>query len=340
VRPLSRRALLACLAGVGASLGGMAVASACLPLSGQTSPKLTARIGYLFAGDEPGHKRALDAFRDGLRELGWLESDNLTLIVKYADNMDDHVVALAEELAGAKLDLLVGAGITASERLAAATPSTPVVVLYVSDPVANGLVASLARPGGNVTGTASGVARDLSTKQIELLAQLAGGLSRLGYVTNLSSRSAVNFAMTVETTARAVGADLRVVDVRREEEIEPAFAALAVWQPSAVFVQNLVPLTSAMQQTAEAAAQHRLLTGYTARAFVEAGGLVAYGADARAAYRRGAYYVDRILHGAKPGDLPVEQPTAYELVINRTAAEQLGLSIPPEVAAQVTEWVQ
>jgi putative ABC transport system substrate-binding protein len=339
VTVLSRRAFVGGLAELSASVAGLSFATACDGLPGLRPPRRTARIGYLSAGFQAVNNADFVAFQDGLIELGWVPGDNLTLVARFAETDTERLAAFIGEFLGEHLDVLVAGGSTAAEPLAAATRWQPIVFLYVTDPVGAGLVASLAQPGGNVTGTSSGLAGGLDGKRIEILIELVPQLRRLGYLTNLASQTAVLNARGAESAARAVGVEFRLADVRRTEEIDPSFGALAAWPADAVLVQTFSPLQGAMQQTVDAAARYRLPAAYPFRQWGERGGFLSFGADDRAVYKRGAYYVDRILRGAKPADLPVEQPSKFELVVNRATAQALGLSIPPEVAAQVTEWV-
>jgi putative ABC transport system substrate-binding protein len=331
---LSRRAVVG-------GLAGLSFATACDGLPGLRPPRRTARIGYLSGGSQAVGMPLFEAFQDGLIELGWVPGDNLAVVTRFADGDTDRLAAFITEFVGEHFEVLVGGGSTAVEPLVAAAPhSQPIVILHVTDPVGAGLVASLAQPGGNVTGTTSSLAGGLDAKRIEILIELVPQLRRIGYLTNLTTQTAILNARAADSAARASGIEFRVIDVRRIEEIEPSFAALAAWPADAVLVQSFSPFSNATQQIVETAAWHGLPTGYAVRQWVERGGLLYFGPNDPSVYKRGAYFVNRILLGAKPADLPVEQPSNFELIINRTTASALGLTIPPAVAAQVTDWVQ
>jgi ABC-type uncharacterized transport system substrate-binding protein len=293
----------------------------------------TYRIGWLAPAANPGN---LGAFRSGLRTLGYVEGNNLVIEQRYAEDRDQQLIDAATGLARRNLDVIVTDGSAATTALKRAATSTPVV--FVSgDPVAMGLVSSLSRPGGTMTGFAI-ISTELNVKRLEFLREALPRASRLGVLHEPRHRQSI--IPPIEAGARSLGFQLMQLEVRAAGDIEGAFAA-AVRERVAV----VMPVASALfhaekQHLVSLAAKHRLPTMYENRAFAEVGGLMSYGPDIADIFRRAATYVDRILTGTKPADLPVEQPTKFELVINLKTAKTLGLTIPRSLLLQADHVIE
>ena len=306
------------------------------PAAQAQQPGKIRRIGYLSAFHQPTR---VENFRQGLRELGYMEGNNIAIVLRSADGKFDRLPALAAELVRLKLEVIVTGGPGATRTAKDATGTIPIVMAQDSDPVGNGFVASLARPGGNITGSST-LASDISGKQLELLKETVPRLSRvavLGASTNPGNAQALR---DTEVAAGAFGVKLQILDVPNPKDIETAFRVATKGRADAVFVLNTSALNSQRKQVADLAAKRRLPAIYNRREFVEAGGLMAYGVNIDDLDRRVAYYVDRILKGAKPAELPVEQPAKFEFVINLKAAKQIGLTIPPNVLARADKVIR
>jgi putative ABC transport system substrate-binding protein len=295
-------------------------------------PKKVPRIGFLIASPSifPGR---VEAFRQGLRELGYVEGRNIVIEWRYAEGRRDRLPALADEVVRLKVDIIVSGGPTITGFLKEATTTIPVVMGFDTDPVGNGLVASLARPGGNITGL-SVFSPELGGKRLELLKEIVPKLSR---VVVLGSSTLPGNAQTLRETelaAGALGVKLQHFDVLSPKDMEAAFRRAVEGRADAVLALGNSVLNAHRTQVADLAVKSRLPAMYYAAEFVDVGGLMFYGVDFADLYRRAATYVDKILKGAKPADLPVEQPTKFELVINLKTAKQIGLTIPPNVLAR------
>jgi putative ABC transport system substrate-binding protein len=293
-------------------------------------PTKIPRIGYL-SGSSPSTSPARrNAFRQGLRELGYVEGKNIAIEWRYAEGKFDRLPALAAELVRLKVDIIVTAGPQATRPAKQATSTIPIVMAQDPDPVGNGFVASLARPGGNITGLSS-LAPEISGKQLELLKEIVPRLSRAAvFGTSINSGNAQNLR-EVELTAKAFGVKLQYLDVLSPKDIETAFRAASKGRADAVLMLPGSVLVLQRAQLADLAAKNRLPAIYPQADYMEAGGLMYYGANTADLFRRAATYVDKILRGAKPADLPVEQPKTFEFIINLKAAKQIGLTIPPNV---------
>jgi len=279
------------------------------------------------------------AFRQGLHELGYPEDQNIVVEYRDAHGTLDRVSSFAAELIHHKVDILVVGG-TESARLAKAkTTMVPIVFATSGDPVGSGLVASLAHPGGNVTGM-SILTPELSGKQLELLKTAAPKVFRVTVLYNPANPAAGYALNTAREAARALTVELQAVEVRQPKEVPEAFSALTGWRAGALLVLSDPVLGSELAQISRLAAQNRLPAIYARREFAEAGGLLAYGPSFTDNYRRVATYVDRILKGTKPADLPVEQPTKFELVINAKTAKSLGLTVPPSLLLRADQVIQ
>jgi putative tryptophan/tyrosine transport system substrate-binding protein len=293
-------------------------------------PTKVPRIGFLVASAASANSARVEAFRQGLRELGYVEGKNIIIESRFAEGKTDRLPALAADLVRLKVDVIVSAGPAVTRPASEATKTIPIVMAQDGDPVANGFVASLARPGGNITGLAT-LAPELSGKQLELLKEIVPKLSRVAIIGNSTRPGNAQALKEIEFAAGALGVQLQYVDVREPKDIETAFRTQSKGRAEAVLVLNSPVLNSQRKQLTDLAAKNRLPTIYDRREFVDDGGLMSYGTNLADLSRRSATYVDKILKGAKPADLPVEQPTKFELVINLKTAKQIGLTIPQSV---------
>lgn len=296
------------------------------------------RIGMLERTPSAVNAANLDAFRQGLRALGYTEGKNLVIEYRSADGRDERFRELAAELVGLKVDLILTRGTPAALAAKHATGgATPVVITGVGDPIGQGIVASLARPGGNITGLSATVT-EIYPKRVELLSEIVPKATRIAVLFNMSNPAIPRQWLEVENAARALGLQAQLLDVRRAEDLRPAFDT-ATRQRADALVVGLETLTLANAPLiVELAAKHRLPAMYASTEFV--GGLASYGVNYPDHYRRAATFVDKIFKGAKPADLPVEQPTKLELAINLKTARALGLKIPQTVLLQVDNMIE
>ena len=298
-------------------------------------------IGYLSPGSSAvGPLARHDAFQDGLRELGYVEGKNIAIVYRFADGKFDRLDELATELVGLKVDLIVSVVTPASLAAKNATSTIPVVMVSVGDPVESGLIASLARPGANVTGTAA-IAADVIGKSLELIKEAIPNLSSVAVLWNPSK---VVFQGQIlratEEAALGLPVDLQIFAVRDPDEFDGAFSAMSDGRAGALLVLPDPMLAFHQTRIIDLANKRHLPSMYGLRDHVVAGGLMAYGPDYEQIYRRAAAYVDKILKGTRPADLPVEQPTKFEFVINLKTAMELGLSIPPSLLARADEVIE
>ena len=324
-----RRAFIVTLA------GGLLAA----PLAAEAQPPQAkiARIGLL--GDVP---RFLDEpFRHGLRELGYIEGQNIVIEHRAPEWKYERLPGLAVELVRLQVDVIVAASPAATKAAKQATSSIPIVFTVSGDPVADGFVASLARPGGNVTGLAT-VGPDLVGKQLEMLKAIVPKVSRVAVLQNPVTHRDTHGGVLrqLEGSARGLGMQLLVFEARTPSEIDAAFVAMSSQRVDGILVLRDAMFRAQRAQITALAAKKRLPGIYGLREEAEAGGLIAYGASVPQLYRRAATYVDKILKGAKPGDLPVEQPTTFELVINLKTAKALGLTIPPSLLQRADQVIE
>ncbi len=302
-------------------------------------PKKIPRIGLLVAGFPSSESPRVEGFRQGLRQLGYVEKQNIFLEYRYAEGRSDQFLELAAELVRLKVDVIVaGGGTSAVLRVKKATSSIPIVFTNVSDPVGAGLVASLARPGGNVTGLSS-VSQDLSGKRLELLKETIPKASRVAVLYDPNDPAKIAEFKEIEVAARPLGVQLQALEVRSLEDFESAFKAATRVKAAALLVLPTTITNTHRKRIAELAAKNRLPTVFAASQFLE-GGLMSYGPDYADLFRRAATYVDKILKGAKPAELPVEQPTKFELIINLKTAKQIGVTIPPNVLARADKVIK
>jgi len=296
--------------------------------------KKVPRIGYLSNNDPATISVRGDPFRRGLRELGYVEGKNIFIEWRFAEGKPDRLSALAAELARLKVDIIVTSGRILTRAAKEATSTIPIVMTQDSDPVANGFVASLARPGGNITGLST-LAPELSGKRVELLKEIVPNLSRVAVFGTSTTPGDAQILREVELAARAFGVKTQYLDILNPKDIETAFRAAVKGRAEAI-LPIWAGVVSMPQRTkiAELAVRNRLPTIFTSSPFVDAGGLMSYGANTADLDRRAATYVDKILKGAKPADLPVEQPKKFEFIINLKAAKQISLTIPASVLAR------
>jgi putative ABC transport system substrate-binding protein len=297
-------------------------------------PGKIARIGWLSASSLSGSSGRTDAFRQGLRELGYVEGKNVVIEWRFAEGKADRVPALLGDLLNMKVDIIVTGGSGVTRRAKEATATIPIVMAQDFDPVSNGFVASLARPGGNITGLAT-LRPELSGKLLELLKEIIPKVSRVMFFGTSTNPGNAQALRATELAAQAFGVQLEYIDVRRPSDIEPGFRAAHKARADAVLWQVQGSVSNPHRtQIAMVAAKSRLPVIYYRGSDVEAGGLMSYGVNLDDLARRAATYVDKILKGTKPADLPVEQPTKFELVINLKTAKQIGLTIPPNLLAR------
>jgi len=307
----------------------LAIAAAPLAAHAQQAGKVY-RIGMLETRSIVLNAANTDAFRQGLRELGYKEGQNLEIAYRSSDGRDERFPGLASELVRQKVDLIVTRGTPAALAAKNATGTIPVVMAASGDPVASGIVTSLARPGGNVTGLTSGITESYP-KRVELLGELVPRAKRIAAIFNMGNPSVPPQWSIVEASARSLGIEPQLLDVRRPEDLRKAFDAAAKHRAEALVV-GLDSVTQAnLRPIAELAAKQRLPSIYPAIDYANVGGLITYGSSDVHMYHRAATFVDKIFKGAKPTDLPVEQPTKFELVVNLKTAKALGLTIPKEL---------
>jgi len=315
---------------------GASVLAAPFAAAAQQAGKLY-RIGMLERTSPAINAANLNGFRQGLRELRYVEGNDFIIEYRSADGHDERFPVLATELVRLKVDLILTRGTPATLAAKNATATIPLIMTGVDDPVAQGLVASLARPGGNVTGL-SPLVTELYPKRVELLRELLPGAARLGALFNMSSPAAPSRWREVEKAARSLSIQPQLLDVRKPDDLGPAFEA-AVRQRAHALVVGLDTVTQANQRfIVDLAAKHRLPAIYASMEF--AGGLVVSGVNYPDWYRRAASFADKIFKGAKPADLPIEQPTKVELVINLKTAKALGLTIPPSLLLRADQVIE
>jgi putative ABC transport system substrate-binding protein len=318
----------------------LALGAAPLAAEAQQAAKI-ARIGYL-ATNPAISPHLREAFLQGLRDLGYVEGRNLVIEYRDAEGKVERLPALAAELVALKVDVIVALGTLAALAAKQATRTLPIVFSPAGDPVGSGLVTSLARPGGNVTGL-SAFAPELVGKRLELLKQAVPGVSRVAVLWQpgaFGERVEMDTLKRVEVAARDLGVPLQFVEARGPADFDRAFSDMTRARAGALTVLASNMFNSERRRLVELAAEKRLPALYSARELVDAGGLMSYGANLAELNRRAAAYVDRILKGAKPADLPVEQPTKFELIINLKTANALGLTIPQSVLARADEVIQ
>jgi len=309
------------------------------PLAARAQQKRVPVIGFLGTTAPGPYAPFVDAFHHGLGEIGYVEGQNLAIEYRWAEGHYDRLPALVADLVDRRVDLIATSGGPPSARAAKSATSTIPIVFVTSDPVESGLVASFARPGGNLTGVSTMLA-DLTAKRLELLSELVPKAKVIALLVNSSNPNAERITGAVRDAARAKGLQLHVLKASSESEIDIAFAALAQLHAGALLVGNDGFFNSRRDQFVALASRHGVPTIYDTRGFVEAGGLITYGASLTATYRQLGTYAGKILKGAKPADLPVQQPTTFELVINLSTAKALGLTVPQSLLQRADEVIE
>jgi len=296
--------------------------------------------GHLFGSTPAATAQNIEAFRQGMRELGYVEGKTFVLELRYGEARAERIAEFARELVGLKVDVIVASTDVVIAAVKRETQTIPIVMAISSDPVGTGFVVSLARPGGNVTGNST-ISPELSGKRLELLREIVPRLSRLAFLWNPDLRGALLDYNQTEGAARSLGLQLQSAEVVRAEDFDRAFSAITKERAQALIVPGVNPVAFANRDRIASFAQsNRLPSMYGQREFVDAGGLISYGHSAPDMFRRAATYVDKILKGRKPADLPVEQPKKFELVINLKTAKQIGLTIPPNVLARADKVIK
>jgi len=281
----------------------------------------------------------MDAFQQGLRELGYVEGKNIVIELRHANGKSEQLPGLAAELVSLKVDVIVTSGPTATRPAKEATSTIPIVMTFDDDPVGSGFVASLARPGGNITGLST-LAPEISGKQLELLTEIVPRLFRVAALGTSTRQGTAQALKEMELAAGASAVKLQYLDIEDPKDIETAFRAASKGRADAVLLLQSPVFNSQRAQIADLAQKSRLPAAYPRREFVEDGGLMSYGVSISDLDRRAATYVDKILKGAKAADLPVEQPTKFEFIINLKAAKQIGLTVPPNVLARADKVIR
>jgi putative ABC transport system substrate-binding protein len=309
------------------------------PIEAQQRARIP-RVAYIAVGPLSALLPHTEAFRQGLRDLGYVEGKNITVELRSTDGKLDRVRGIADELVQQKVDVIVTAGGGVTGPVKAATATIPIVMAQDSDPVGNGFIVSLARPGGNITGL-SNQSSELVGKRLEILKETIPKLSRIAVFGTSSNRDNARELKEIETTVAAFKLRTQVFDVLSAKDIDLAFKSAAKARADAILMIWSGPIVLPnRQEIADLAVKHRLPAMHTQRLYVEAGGLMYYGVNLLDLYRRAVTYVDKILKGRKAAELPVEQPTKFEFVVNLRAAEQIGLTIPPNVLARADKVIQ
>jgi len=295
------------------------------------------RIGFLSL--QSGPTSTTEAFHQGLRELGYVEGRNLIIEYRWASRKEERLPELAAELVRLKVEVIVTAAAPTIEAARRATSTIPIVMAAVADPVGSGLVANLARPGGNVTGLTA-LSTELAGKRLQLVHELVPKVTRVAVLAHHGTSATPLFLEEMRSAAQQMKVQLVVQEVNEAGDLLGAFAAMQRERAQALVVQVTPFSADNAKRIVELGVQHRLPAMYDVRSFVAAGGLVSYGPSLSEMFRRAAFYVDRILKGAKPGDLPIEQPSKFELVINLKTAKALGLTIPPSLLSRADEVIE
>jgi putative tryptophan/tyrosine transport system substrate-binding protein len=328
----TRRAFVAALAlgALGAPLPGRAQ---------ESRPRKIVRIGRLSPLSAEADAQNLDAFRRGMRDLGWVEGETFTIESRFSDGHNDRLPRLAAELVRLPVDLILTGSSPGALAAKQATSTIPIVMITTSDPVGDGIVTSLARPGGNVTGMTA-LSQALNTKRLELIKETVPGVARVGVLVNPNSSYTAYFLKERDNAARVLGLELRMLEAADAASLDKVLAGAKADRVGATLVQTNALFITHRRRIVDLLARLRLPAVYGELDFVDAGGLMFYGASFVNLYREVAVYADKILKGAKPADLPVEQPTKVELVVNQKAARALGLAIPPSVLVRADQVIE
>ncbi len=314
--------------------------AAAWPLAARAQqPAKIWRIGMLETVSRELNAKNIEALKRGLRELGYVENQNYVLEYRSADGDSERFPAFADELVRLRVDLIVTRGTPAARAAKSATESIPIVMAAIGEPLGTGVVASLARPGGNVTGL-SGFVTELAGKRVELLKELRPETSIAAFFSNMANPVVPPQWEVTRKSAQALGIEVSLLDVRSTDDIPAAFETAVARRVEALLFGIEAVVQANRQLIADLAARHRLLSIYPSREFVEAGGLMAYGVSYPDLYFRSAFLIDKIFRGAKPGDLPVEQPTKLEFIVNLKAAKAIGLTVPPLLLPRADEVIE
>jgi ABC-type uncharacterized transport system substrate-binding protein len=322
-----------------AAAAALLLLSAPLAVDAQVAVKMP-RIGLLSLNSQESSRFTVDAFRQGLRERGWVGDQNIAIEVRYADGRVDRLPTLVAELIGLKVDIIVTTSSATTQAAKDATRTVPIVMAVSADALGEGFVTSLAHPTGNITGATFLAGPEIAGKQFELLKTLAPAASRIAALTNSTNRAHPALIRELQAAARAFGVQLQVVDARSPEQLDAAFAAMTRGRAEALVVVTDAMFFGQRRGIVDLAAASRLPAMYHQREFVDAGGLISYGASISDMSHRAAAQVDKILRGGKPGDIPVERPTKFELVINLKTARVLGITVPSSVLSRADEVIQ
>jgi putative ABC transport system substrate-binding protein len=298
------------------------------------------RLGFLASGTSTASVGMVEAFRDGMRELGWVEGRNVVVDYRFAEGRNERLPGLAAELVRNRVDLIVAANSPTVIAARNATSTIPIVMTSVADPVGFGVIASLARPGGNVTGVTYSAGLEIFGKQLQLLQEVVPTAKRVAFLWNPSNPGHAAIASNVQTAAKSLGLSIQLVEARTPDDFDGAFAAIAKERAQALVVASDSMFGSYALRLGELTTRNRLPSIHGTRSNVEAGGLIMYGANIPSQVRRSAVYVDKILKGANPADLPVEQPTRFELIVNLKTAKALGISISPSMLARADSVIE
>jgi putative tryptophan/tyrosine transport system substrate-binding protein len=299
------------------------------------------RVGFLHWGSRGPGEQQFQAFEQALRERGWVTGENLVITYGFAEGQYDRLPSLAGELVRLEPHVIVALPTAATRAAKNVTSTIPIVMVMVSDPIGERLITSFARPGANVTGLALIPTLEIYAKQLQLLKEAVPRAQRIALLWSPANPAAAPIVRTVEDAARALGVELRVFGARAPEEFEPAFRAMTQARADALLVVSDAVYSGAHRaRFVDLSSRHRLPTMYGLDYYTTAGGLMAYGPNATEPYRRAAYFVDRLLRGANPAELPVEQPTKFEFVVNLKTAKAIGLTIPASVLAQADQIIQ
>jgi len=321
------------------AVAALLLVAAPLAVDAQLAAKMP-RIGLLSLNSQESSRSTVDAFRKGLRERGWVDGQNIVIEVRYADGMIDRLPAFVAELIRLKVDIIVTTSSATTEAAKDATRTIPIVMAVSADALGEGFVTSLAHPTGNITGLTFLTGPEIAGKQLELLKAVAPAASHIAVLANPTNRAHASLTRELQVAARTFGVQLQVVDARSPDQLNAAFAAMTTGRAEALVVLTDAMFFGQRRGIVDLSAASRLPAMYHQREFVDAGGLISYGASIPDMSHRAAAQVDKILKGAKPGDIPVERPTKFELVINLKTAKALGLAIPPALVQRADEVVQ
>jgi ABC-type uncharacterized transport system substrate-binding protein len=327
---LKRRELIALLGG----------AAAAWPLAANAQQQAMPVVGFLSAVSPDGYSERLRGFRQGLKDTGHIEGESLTIVYRWAENQFDRLPELAADLVRRQVAVIVAVAASSVIAAKAATTTIPIVFVSGDDPVSLGFVASLARPGGNLTGSTF-LTTELAAKRLELLRELVPAAARVAVLVNPDSAATTEATLrAMEPAARAIGMQIQILNANTTREIDAAFDSIDRERPDALFVAGSPFLNVRVIQVVQLATFHRLPATYALREFVQAGGLMSYGANIADAFRQAGVYTGRILKGARPADLPVAQSSKFELVINRHTARMFGIAVPPTLLATADEVIE